>query len=283
MQALQLIAFLALAARVHGQATGEASSSGGQVTCGECVTIQEAVHKDIIANISAMAGKSIAGTTITATVEIGQIIWRVCESDTWKAMRLQPSMTSACKRFIKKHVEVATNYWKEKSTEEYQDPTIAMRMKRAVCPNPDVGACRLEQLPDDYHPLRPDECAVCKALVSGVFGLVVNSRDRPTEGKKSDAYYRLVGKLESVCAELPMRHAIKASEWDAVSDVCEELWDDHEGALSRLPLQRDETQAMSLCADDFEICDEPMSRAELYASFAPGAEEEGGGADKDEM
>ena len=55
----------------------------------------------------------------------------------------------------------ARSYWKEKSSDEYKDGALALRMKRAVCPNPDVNSCALDQLPSDYEPLRADECASC--------------------------------------------------------------------------------------------------------------------------
>ena len=62
--------------------------------------------------------------------------------------------------------------------------------------------------------------------------LVMSSRDRPTEGKKSDAFYRLVGQLSAVCNDLSMRHAMRPEDREAVHDLCEDLWDDHEGTLS---------------------------------------------------
>ena len=241
-----------------------AAVAGDKLSCGECCLIQEAIQRSISANITALEAKATAGTTATATVEIGQIIWKVCRSDTWKEGRYQQALTKACTKFVKKHVELATNYWKEKASEDYKDPTMVLRMKRAVCPNPDVGACALESLPSDYSPLRPDECAVCKAVVSDLFTLVSSSRERPTQGKTSDAYYRLVGQLSSVCNELPMRHAIQPAQRDEVHDVCEELWDDHEGKLLKLALQRDEAFALALCADELEVCDDPMSRDELF-------------------
>ena len=49
------------------------------LSCGECKTMQEVVHKSIVHNISALEVAALAGTKLTATVEIGQIIWYVCE------------------------------------------------------------------------------------------------------------------------------------------------------------------------------------------------------------
>ena len=258
LQSLASLVLVGLASALDGD--------GAPLRCGECMVIQEAIHRSIVHNITAMEASHQAGTTTTATIEIGQIIWRLCSSDAWKNARYQSSYTSACKRFVKKHVDLATNYWKEKAAEEYRDPTLALRMKRAVCPNPDVEACALDELPSDYVPLRADECGICKALVSDVYGMVHSSRERPTQGKTSDAFYRLAQQLGNVCTDLPMRHALRADEREAVHELCEDVWDDHEGALTRLALRRDEEYARALCADELEICDEPMSRAELLAS-----------------
>ena len=260
----------ALAALFHG-AVG--------LSCGECTAIQDAIHRSIVSNITALEQQALAGTTTTATVEIGQIIWHLCGSNAWKEARYQPSLTSSCKKFVRQHVDLTTNYWKEKASEEYKDGALALRMKRAVCTNPEVGACALDALPSDYAPLRPDECDVCRAVVADLFGIVDSSRERPTEGKKSDAYYRLVGRLGSVCAELPTRHALRARERDAVHEICEELWDEHEAALLRLALKRGEGFAARLCSDELEVCDAPMARGELYA-HAPEKASDGG---KDEV
>merc|ERR1711871_1036329 len=108
--------------------------------------MQEAIHRSIVNNITEISKKSAGGTTQTATVEIGQIIWHLCGSDAWTEQRYAPSLTKTCRREVRKHVDLMTNYWKEKTSEEYQDSAIALRMKRAVCPNQDVGACMLESL-----------------------------------------------------------------------------------------------------------------------------------------
>ena len=44
--------------------------------------------------------------------------------------RHEASLNKACKRFVKAHVDLATNYWKEKSTDDYKQPALALRMKR---------------------------------------------------------------------------------------------------------------------------------------------------------
>ena len=63
------------------------ASSAETLSCGHCATIQEAIQRSIVHNISAFEGKSHVGTSTTATIEIGQIIWRLCGSDTWKEQR----------------------------------------------------------------------------------------------------------------------------------------------------------------------------------------------------
>ena len=259
-----LVAAAALAAFAHGKSA--------ELSCGECTAIQESIYRSIRHNLTDLEQKAMAGTTMTKTIEIGQIIWHVCESEAWKGARYQPSLYKACKSFVKSHVDLTTNYWKEKASEEYKDAALALRMKRAVCSNPEVGACELDSLPSAYRPLRADECAVCYAVVSGIFGVVAYSRDRPTEGKRSDAYYRLQSQISSVCAELPMRHAIREGEGDAINELCEDLWDEHEATLAKLALRRDDDFAMRLCADELEICDDPMSKVHLYAHDPEAAE-----------
>ena len=44
------------------------------LSCSECVALQEGIQRAIVANISAFEARSAAGTTQTATLEIGQLI-----------------------------------------------------------------------------------------------------------------------------------------------------------------------------------------------------------------
>ena len=194
----------------------------------------------------------------------------VCESDAWKSLRYNSALTDACKENSKQHVDMMTNLWKDKTSDEYKDPAIALRMKRAICPHQDIGACDLKVLPSDYEPLRPDECQVCRALVSDLFGIVRRSRDRP-KSAKSDAYFRLISAMGSVCTELPMRHAMRStSDREKVTELCEDIWDEHESSLSRIALRRSAEYAQALCSEELEVCDEPLSMAELF-SHDPGA------------
>ena len=75
------------------------------------------------------------------------------------------------KDYVRENVEMMTNYWQEKTQQEYQDASLALKMKRAVCPNRDRRV-RLERLPDDYSPLEANECAICEAVVADLFGIV---------------------------------------------------------------------------------------------------------------
>ena len=52
---------------------------GGAFSCGECLTLQEGIQKSIVHNISDLEAKAQVGSANTATVEIGQIIWSVCD------------------------------------------------------------------------------------------------------------------------------------------------------------------------------------------------------------
>lgn len=243
---------------------------GGAFSCGECLTLQEGIQKSIVHNISDLEAKAQVGSANTATVEIGQIIWSVCDSDAWKSLRYNSALTDACKENSKQHVDMMTNLWKDKTSDDYKDPAIALRMKRAICPHQDIGACDLKVLPSDYEPLRPDECQVCRALVSDLFGIVRRSRDRP-KSAKSDAYFRLISAMGSVCTELPMRHAMRStSDREKVTELCEDIWDEHESSLSRIALRRSAEYAQALCSEELEVCDEPLSMAELF-SHDPGA------------
>lgn len=86
-----------------------ACASGAAVmSCGECCTLQEVIARSIVTNISALEKSAIAGSSSTATVEIGQIIWKVCGSDAWKEARLQESFDTACKAAIAEHTDLMT-------------------------------------------------------------------------------------------------------------------------------------------------------------------------------
>ena len=235
------------------------------LTCGECSVLQEAIQRSIVHNITDHEQKAIAGTSTTATIEIGQIIWHVCGSEAFKYPILEDRYHKACKKAVKKHVDMMTNYWKEKGNEEYKDPAIALRMKRAVCPSPDFNnACELTELPSDYAPLKADECSVCRALSSDLFGLVRLSRERPTSAG-ADSYFRLASLMGQACADMPMRHAMRDGERGKIIELCEDLWDEHESTLSRLALRRDENYAQNVCADELEVCEDATPLSELYA------------------
>ena len=235
------------------------------LSCGECVTMQESIWRSIGLNITDLEAKAVAGSSTTATVEIGQIIWHVCGSDTWKEQRYLDSFTAACKETVREHVDTMTNYWKEKSSDEYKEMNTALRMKRAVCPNPEIHACQLDHLPSDYEPLRNDECDVCHAIVSDVFGMVRFSRDRP-KSAKSDAYFRVVNKLSNVCQDLPMRHPMRANEKQDVLDLCEDVWDEHEATFLKIALKPNNFDfASNICADELALCEGATSVEKLYA------------------
>lgn len=252
------------------------AAAADKIACGACLAMQETIWRSIHHNITALEVASAAGHTQTATVEIGQIIWHLCDSDTWKEQRYAEWLNAACGPAARDHVETMTNYWKEKTTDEYKDRATALRMKRAVCPNSEVAKCRLEDLPNDYSPLRVDECGVCKAIVSDIFGTVRFSRERPTSSKpnkresRDDNYFRLLGHMSRVCDDLPFRHAFRAEEKDAVSEMCEDIWDEHESTFQSLALKRKPDFAAAVCSSGLDICEDDMTDGELYA-HDPGA------------
>jgi len=239
------------------------------LSCGECGVIQEAIQRSMAANISALAEKSLAGTQQTATIMVGQVIWRVCSSDTWREHRYRDSLDTACRAAIDEHLDTWTKHWEGKTTDEYTDPLLALRMKRAACTA--VDACGFDELPSDYSPLRPDECAVCRALASDIFGMVRFSREAPKSAKTSDSFYRLVTLMGHACRDMPMRHAIRPEQRESVVLLCEDLWDEHEGAFSKLALKRDESFAMALCSEHLELCDSDSPASDLYAYADPTA------------
>ena len=51
------------------------------MTCEQCVAIQEGIHRTINHNISALETKAMSGTQTTERIEIGQLIWRMCDSE----------------------------------------------------------------------------------------------------------------------------------------------------------------------------------------------------------
>ena len=138
-----------------------------------------------------------------------------------------------------------------------KDASLALKMKRAVCPNPEIDACHLEQLPDDYSPLEADECAICEAVVADLFGIVQQTRDRPKK-KLGDNYVRLLGLMGSVCEELPMRHPIRAKERDAVLELCQDIWEDHDSTLYQMAMKRSADFARTMCSQQLELCDDDV-------------------------
>jgi len=253
---LQGAVVLALLPASRGAKVTVTGVSGSDLTCAECSLMQEAIQRTISQNISALEKRAVAGSQMTATVQIGQLIWHVCESDAWREQRYRTSLDATCSAVVMAHVDTMTESWKDKSSEAYKEPAMALRMKRAVCTNAALGpACSPEELPSDYEPLRADECAVCRALVGDLFHVVHFSRERPTSAK-NDNFFRLHALMAHACAELQMRHAIRPSEVGRVAEMCEDLWDEHEATLTKLALKRSVEYAQSVCTKRLQVCDE---------------------------
>ena len=253
------------------------TGANAKLSCGGCMVFQESIWRTINHNISNAEMKNLAGTSSTFTLEVGQVIWYLCSSRAWTSMRYSDELESACKDYVRENVEMMTNYWQEKTQQEYQDASLALKMKRAVCPNPEIDACRLEQLPDDYSPLEADECAICEAVVADLFGIVQQTRDRPKK-KLGDNYVRLLGLMGSVCEELPMRHPIRAKERDAVLELCQDIWEDHDSTLYQMAMKRSADFARTMCSQQLELCDDDLPTSFLYA-HDPGRAP----SDRDEM
>ena len=73
------------------------------------------------------------------------------------------------------------------------------------------------------------------------------------------AELRLLGLMSKACEDLPMRHAIRPNERNAVVDLCDDLWDEHESKLSKLALAwHTHTQAERMCSDTLDLCEEDL-------------------------
>jgi hypothetical protein len=241
------------------------ASHAARLTCGQCIALQEGVYRSINRNITALEQKNTAGVTSSATIEIGQIIWHLCGSDAWKNARPNDQLIAACEEHQRPHTDLMTEYWKEKSTDEYHDAALALRMKRAVCPNPEIDACSLDELPDDYAPLDPkSECSICQAVTADVFGIIHTSRERPKK-KHGDNFFRIVGLIAAVCDDLPMRHPIQPTQRDDVLEACQDFWDDNEDSFVKMVFNRSPEFALSLCSEALDVCEEDMSPSQLYA------------------
>ena len=237
------------------------------LTCGQCIALQEGIYRSINRNITALEQRNTAGVTSSATIEIGQIIWHLCGSEPWRQVRPNDALVDACETHQRPHTDLMTEYWKEKSTEEYHDQALALRMKRAVCPNPEIDACSLDDLPDDYTPLNPkSDCAICQAVTADVFGIIHTSRERPTKKQKhGDNFIRMAALISEVCEDLPMRHPIRPEQRANVLEACQDFWEDHEDSFVKMIFERTPQFALSLCSEQLDACEQDMSPSQLYA------------------
>ena len=143
----------------------------------------------------------------------------------------------------------------------------AAQMKRAVCPNPEINACassscyRTTSRCARTSAARHACCRRCSAWCA-TRGTGYSS--------KSDAYYRLMGRLGGACGDMPMRYAMRVmGERQDVLELCEEVWDEHEGMFAKLTtLPGDDEFARNLCADELGQR-KRMSVAQLFASTCP--------------
>lgn len=165
------------------------------------------------------------------------------------------------------------------------DTSMALHMKAKVCGHSEalsLGACGKEELPPTQweedgcvvrHP-----CEMCKAIVSGGFGVVLQSRERPSIGAGRE-YDALLEKMGRVCAEMPTRVPLR-SVGEAL-EACEDMWEEHATHFARLAFDRSEKYALKLCSERLGICKEDMNTRQLY-SLAPKREKKAGGDQSDE-
>ena len=237
------------------------------LTCGQCIALQEGMYRSINRNITTLEQRNTAGVTSSATIEVGQIIWNLCGSESWRQTRPNDALVDACETHQRPHTDLMTEYWKEKSTEEYHDKALALRMKRAVCPNPEIDACSLDELPDDYTPLNPkSDCAICEAVTADVFGIIHTSRERPTKKQRhGDNFLRIAALIGEVCDDLPTRHPIRPEKRDDVLEACQDFWEEHEDTFFKMVFDHTPQFALSLCSEQLDACEQDMSPNQLYA------------------
>ena len=99
-----------------------ATSAADTLPCGHCLAISESIHRSINLNISAFEREVHLGTQRTATIEIGQIIWHLCGSEAWKSQRYSEALDASCAQYVRPHVDMMTNFWKEHAADTYKDP-----------------------------------------------------------------------------------------------------------------------------------------------------------------
>lgn len=241
------------------------ATAGSQLTCSECAVVQEGIFNALKYNLSYYEQAAVVGTQETVTLEVGQVIWRMCESEPWKSVRYSETVEAACREFTRTHLDLATHEWKEKSADEYHDPALALRMKRKVCTLPDVDACSFDDMLDGY--ISPtDECALCEAIVHDLEKSVRTSRDAGAK-PKSDPYFRLVAIMSQVCNELPMRHTIPKEARNNVLEACQDLWDEFEHVFLKLATRADSDFARGLCASELGLCAKPIEREAFKAEL----------------
>ena len=55
------------------------ATAGSQLTCSECAVVQEGIFNALKYNLSYYEQAAVVGTQETVTLEVGQVIWRMCE------------------------------------------------------------------------------------------------------------------------------------------------------------------------------------------------------------
>ena len=109
---------LVLAAALSG-------ARAGKLSCGHCIAIQEGIYRSIRHNVSAVERSTHAGLDIKKTIEIGQIIWHLCDSDAWTMQRHSSELVTSCREHVRPQVDTMTNHWKGHNAETYKDSVRA--------------------------------------------------------------------------------------------------------------------------------------------------------------
>ena len=96
-----------------------------------------------------------------------------------------------------------------------------------------------------------------------MFSLCKNTPDGSFDVNKA-VFFRLIAQMGQACSELPMRHAIRPAEREAVIDLCEELWDEYGARFSKLAYQRSAAYAESLCSETLDLCADDAPLAGIF-------------------
>lgn len=269
-----------------------AAKRDAKPSCAVCMVLQESVGRSIRLNISALASGKAGGLSSSLHLPLRDIIRTICSSEAWTSRNFNVRFAKACSKFIgdpnrdierKKTPKDTFRFtlfrWREQSAainapsgenqNIFGDPSLALRMKRAVCGDSgpySLGVCSEDELPPiSWLPgqgIAEHPCEMCRAIVAGTVGVVQQSRERPSVAAGLD-YHALTSRMLSVCEDIPMREPI--AEVAAAFEKCQDMWEQYEPAFLRLAVDRSFSYARSLCSNTLNVCAGNLTARQVYA------------------